>query len=162
MIPQLIDIEQAPWCVLPPGVHTATLAEVKSVFAQNHHRRKLFLGLLNAANALHVAGCKYLYLDGSYVTAKPNPSDFDCCWNPEGVKISLLDPVFLDFSNARQNQKNKFLGELFPFNFDAAPGKKFLDFFQVEKYSGGQKGIIVIDLTTESFTQLEEGFHDLY
>lgn len=157
MIPALIDLNGAPWRVLPPGLHWASLAEVEIVFAHNPHRRKLFAGLMRAASALHVAGCKYLFLDGSYVTGKPKPGDFDGCWSPEGVDLKLLDPVLLDFSNSRKNQKDKFLGELFPFNALAAPGQIFLDFFQVEKHSGGQKGIVAIDLTNESFDAVEGG-----
>lgn len=155
MIPDLIDINGAPWRVLPPGVHWATLAEVETVFAQNPYRRKLFAGLQRAALALKIAGCKYLFLDGSYVTGKPKPGDFDGCWSPEGVNPSLLDPVLLDFSNSRRNQKIKFFGELFPFTAEAAPGQIFFDFFQVEKHSGGQKGIVAIDLTIESFNPVE-------
>ena len=157
MVPDLIDINGAPWRVLPPGLHWATLAEVEIAFAQNPHRRRLFAGLQLAAVALKVAGCKYLFLDGSYVTGKPKPGDFDGCWSPEGVDPSLLDPVLLDFSNSRRNQKIKFLGELFPFHLEAAPGKAFLDFFQIEKHSGGQKGIVAIDLTIESFNTVEGG-----
>ncbi len=155
MIPDLIDINGAPWRVLPPGLHWATLAEVETVFAQNPHRRKLFSGLLRAAMALKAARCKYLFLDGSYVSSKPKPSDFDGCWSPDDVDPSLLDPVLLDFSNSRLNQKTKFLGELFPLNAQAAPGQIFLDFFQVEKHTGGQKGIVAIDLTIESFNPVE-------
>ena len=157
MIPDLIAINGAPWRVLPPGLHWATLAEVEIAFAQNPHRRKLFAGLQHAATALKAAGCKHLFLDGSYVTGKPIPGDFDGCWNPEGVDPTLLDPVLLDFSNSRQNQKTKFFGELFPCNSEAAPGTAFLDFFQVEKHSGGQKGIVAIDLTIESFNTVEGG-----
>lgn len=157
MIPPLVNISGAPWRVLPPGLHWATMAEMESVFAQNPHRRKLFVGLQLAAMALQDAGCKYLYLDGSYVTGKPNPGDFDGCWSPEGVDPSLLDPVLLDFTNSRRNQKIKFLGELFPAHFEAAPGNAFLNFFQVEKHSGGQKGIVAIDLAAESFNAVEGG-----
>ncbi len=157
MIPELVEISGAPWRVLPPGLHWATLAEVEIVFAINPHRRKLFGGLQLAAMALKNAGCKYLYLDGSYVTAKPRPGDFDCCWSPEGVDPLLLDPVLLDFSNSRLNQKIKFFGELFPFHLEAAPGRVFLEFFQIEKHSGSQKGIVAIHLANESFNMVEGG-----
>lgn len=157
MVPALIHINGAPWRVLPPGLHWATLAEVEVAFAQNPHRRKLFEGLIRAAKALQTAGCKKLFLDGSYVTEKPKPGDFDGCWSPEGVNPTLLDPTLLDFENSRRNQKIKYLGELFPASSSAAPGKAFLDFFQVEKHSGEQKGIIAIDLTNESFDAVEGG-----
>ena len=157
MIPELVDLSEAPWRVLPRGLHWATLAEVEFVFAQNPHRRKLFMGLRNAAMSLKLAGCRYLFIDGSYVTAKPNPSDFDGCWAPEGVTKALLDPVLLDFSNSRRNQKLKYYGELFPSTALASPGKAYLEFFQIEKHSGGQKGIVAIDLTSESFNRVVGG-----
>lgn len=151
MIPNLIDVNGAPWRVLPQGLHWATFAEVELVFTQNPWRRQLFAGLLLAAEALQVAGCRALYLDGSYVTEKPRPGDYDGCWDPHNVDPALLDPVLLDFDNGRRNQKLKYLGELFPFGWDAEPGKIFLDYFQIEKYSGNPKGIVAIDLTNETF-----------
>lgn len=157
MIPNLIKLNGAPWSVLPPGVHLATISEVKQAFATNPHRRKLFGGMVKAAQALKIAGCKTLYLDGSYVTGKPKPGDFDGCWDPAGVDPTRLDPVLLDFDNARRNQKIKFLGELFPLHYEAEPGNIFLNFFQIEKHSGNNKGIVAIDLTSESFDAVEGG-----
>lgn len=88
-----------------------------------------------------------LYLDGSYVTAKPNPGDYDACWEPAYVDASLLDPVFLDFTNRRAAQKQKYYGEYFISIAQAdATGRTFLDFFQIEKDSGEAKGIIGINL----------------
>ncbi|UYG06678.1 DUF6932 family protein [Halomonas sp. M4R1S46] len=155
MLPNLVTIHGAPWSVLPPGIHWATLAEVEAAFATNVRRRKLFSGLLEVSEALARAGCRRLFLDGSYVTGKPNPGDYDGCWDPYAVDPSLLDPVLLDFSELRRKQKEKFLGEVFPFSLEAAPGKKFIEFFQVEKHSGGRKGIVAIDLTAESFNAVE-------
>jgi len=151
MIPALVDIPSAPWKVLPPGVHTATLADVETFFSTNHPRRDLFMGLVDGAKALMKAKVQFLYLDGSFVTGKPIPSDYDACWDPARVDISLLDPTFLDFSNKRAVQKAKYKGEFFPFNIDAGNGKIFLDFFQTEKFTGKQKGILKIDLSNESF-----------
>jgi hypothetical protein len=98
MIPALVSIKGAPWDVLPPGVHRATLAEVATIFARNAKRRLLYEGLLLAATALRMAGCGKLYLDGSYVTAKTVPADYDGCWDPAGMDRAKLDPVFLDFN----------------------------------------------------------------
>lgn len=143
--------------VLPPGIHLAAISEVEQAFATNPHRRKLFFGLVNVAKALSIAGSKYLYLDGSYVTTKPRPSDFDGCWCTDGADPNSLDPVLLDFDNDRRNQKLKYGGEVFPLSWQAEPGTVFLDFFQVEKFSGNPKGIIAIDLTKESFKHIEGG-----
>jgi hypothetical protein len=151
MIPSLDDLGPSPWKVLPPGIHSASLADVETAFATTPHRRELFAGLVEAAEKLAVAGCQFLYLDGSYVTGKPCPGDYDACWDPTGINPALLDPVFLDFSNKRQNQKIKFKGEFFPFGAAASPGKSFIDFFQTDRYTGLRKGIVLIDLRNESF-----------
>jgi hypothetical protein len=56
---------------------------------------------------------------------------------------ALLDPVFFDFSNGRYNQKQKYLGEFFPAAIvEGVSGKPFLDFFQTDKSTGKQKGIV--------------------
>jgi len=148
MIPALVPISGAPWDVLPPGVHAATLPQVAIAFATNAKRRLLYEGLLLAATALRVAGCGRLYLDGSYVTAKTVPGDYDACWDPTGMDRAKLDPVFLDFSNKRQAMKNKFGGEFFPANA-RTPTQTFVDFFQVEKFTGQAKGILLIVLTAD-------------
>ncbi|GEN29621.1 hypothetical protein HVA01_32670 [Halovibrio variabilis] len=119
------------------------------MFATNAIRRQLFDGLLSAFTALRDAGCRTIYLDGSYVTAKPHPGDYDVCWDPTGVIHEKIDPVFLDFSNKRKNQKLKYGGEFFPFGFQAAPGKTFLEFFQNDRFTGHSKGILSIDLTCD-------------
>lgn len=145
MLPDLIDLDSCPWAVLPPGIHDATIAEVGFRFAITPHRRWLFDGFVRATEALRAAGCRTVYLDGSFVTAKPHPGDFDGCWDHAGVDFGKLDPVLLDFDNKRAAQKAKFLGEMFvaAVSSGAAP---FLDFFQVEKFSGAAKGILRISL----------------
>jgi hypothetical protein len=155
MIPNLVEINNSPWHVLPSGVHQTTIAEIKNTFTYNPHRRMLFVGLVDAARALSLAGCKYLYIDGSYVTGKPKPGDFDGCWDPSGVNPSNLDPVLLDFDNGRKNQKLKFKGELFPFSSEAEPGRTFLEFFQKDRFTGSPKGILSVDLASESFDLIE-------
>jgi len=41
------------------------------------------------------------------VTVKRRPGDFDVCWDATEVNLKLLDPVLLDFSDARAAQKSK-------------------------------------------------------
>ncbi len=147
MIPTLTEIgSPAPWAVLPPGVHDATLSEIEARFATTPHRRWLFAGFVRAAEALSAARCGTLYLDGSFVTDKPHPEDFDGCWEVAGVDLSKLDPALLEFANKRAAQKAKFLGEMFIAELEGAPGLTFLEFFQIEKFSGRPKGILRIQL----------------
>ena len=155
MIPSLIEINDAPWKILPAGIHRATLSEVEVFFGTNPHRRVLFVGLVQALKALRIAGCQRVYLDGSYVTGKPKPNDYDACWEHEGVDADKLDPVFLDFDNLRANQKAKYGGEFFPRCANGVPGQPILDFFQRERYSGEIKGILSIDLTSDLLLEQE-------
>lgn len=134
---------------LPPGIHDATWDEISAAFGQNPLRQKLLKGLLEAARALKRAGCSTLYIDGSFVTTKDHPRDFDGCWEPAGVDPAKLDPVLLDFTNRRFAQKVKYGGELFVSSSRAEaqpPHRTFLDFFQTDKSTGQPKGIIALDL----------------
>lgn len=150
MIPALIDLPGSPWAVLPPGAHSAGLAEVSNVFASNAWRRGLFDGLIMGARKLRAAGCPTIYLDGSLVTDKPKPGDFDACWDPQGVDPAKLDIVFLDFSNSRATQKAAFKGEFFPSSMLCADvGQTFVDFFQLDRFTGKRKGIIAISLSVD-------------
>lgn len=148
MVPEFIDIGSL-WQVLPPGVHNATLEEVETRFATTDHRKHLFSGLKNAVNALCKAGCRKIYLDGSFITEKPIPGDFDVCWDDIGIDPVKLDPVFLDFKDKRKNQKERFFGEFFPANLPADCRHLFIDYFQIDKYTKKAKGIICINFPTK-------------
>jgi hypothetical protein len=145
MIPEFVDVG-GPWTVLPLGIHDANLQEVEERFATNEKRKKLFRGLVQACQLLKAAGCSTIYLDGSFTTSAPSPNDYDVCWNPIHVDESKLDPVFLDFSNKRANQKKKYGGEFFPSTFKADGTNLFIRYFQQDKHTGIEKGIIRINL----------------
>jgi hypothetical protein len=145
MIPDFIDLgSPVPWPVLPPGIHDATLAEVSARFATTPHRAWLYGGFLRVVENLEAAGCRTVFLDGSFITAKPHPGDFDGCWNLTGVDPLKLDPVLLDFNNKRAAQKAKYLGEMFLVELPHDPG--LLGFFQTEKFTDRPKGIVRITL----------------
>ena len=94
-----------------------------------------------------MAGCLFVCVNGSFVTAKEVPYDFDACWEEARVDPTVLDPVLLTFELGRGTQKAKYLGELFPASAIAdVGGFSFLEFFQTDKESGGPKGILAIDL----------------
>jgi len=145
MIPNRVNVG-APWRVLPPGLHEASLDEIQRVFATDAHRERLCEGFRRGCEALKFAGCKAVYLDGSFVTEKPVPGDFDACWDPVGVSLTKLDPVLQDFTNRRERQKLKYGGEFFPALAIAGGSQTFLDYFQVEKTTGMQKGLILVPL----------------
>jgi len=131
---------------LPPGEHGADWADIEHAFTSTPWRRYLLDGLRRACAALAAAGCTRLWLDGSFVTDKELPADFDGCWDPAGVDPALLDPVLLDFTARRAAQKAKYGGELFPSTAPAGRhGRTFVQFFQVDKHTGYAKGIVVLD-----------------
>jgi hypothetical protein len=144
MIPDFVDIGSL-WKALPPGVHNATLEEVETRFATTDHRKHLFSGFKDAVNVLCKAGCHKIYLDGSFITEKSIPGDFDVCWDDKGIDDTKLDLIFLDFKDNRKNQKGRFYGEFFPANCLADGQHTFLDYFQIDKYTGNAKGIICIN-----------------
>lgn len=145
MIPEFTDIG-GPWRVLPPGIHDATMAEIEQRFATDEHRGHLFSGFQSGVGALRFAGCRSVFLDGSFVTEKTRPADFDVCWDPAGVDPAKLDPVLLDFSDGRLKQKRKYGGEFFPSSSRAGTAWTFLEFFQIDRFTGHAKGIIRVRL----------------
>lgn len=131
---------------LPPGEHPATWEEIEERFGFTPWRRTLLEGLRAALESLRAAGCAKVYLDGSFITAKEVPADFDACWEGEGVDGDLLDPELLVFDPGRATQKAKYGGELFAAQWAAdETGAPFRAFFQQDR-DGNPKGIIVIDL----------------
>ena len=60
-----------------PTLPVASLATVR--------RARLMGGLLTACQNLAAAGCTELLLDGSFVTTKPLPGDYDGAWETAGV-----------------------------------------------------------------------------
>ena len=135
--------------MLPPGVHWAEgWAEVQERFGGTAWRLRLLQGLRNALDNLRNAGCRTAYINGSFVTAKPVPNDFDACWEEAGVLALYLDPVLLDFSNRRQAQKEKYLGELFiASDIATADGIPYYQYFQRDTITRETKGIVGLDLT---------------
>lgn len=99
---------------LPPGIHRGTWAELFLRFGFYEHRRFLLSGLERALRALKAAGCCRVFIDGSFVTEKELPTDFDGCWDDAGMNPAVLDPVLLDFENNCEKQKEKYFGEFWP------------------------------------------------
>ena len=88
-----------------------------------------------------------VYVDGSFVTTKETPEDFDACWDLEGVDPDRLAPICFDFSNSRAAQKTRFGGEVLS---GPTAGRRYrayvLAFFQTDRRTGRRKGIVAIRL----------------
>jgi hypothetical protein len=131
---------------LPPGEHAASWDEVVERFGWTQRRRRLLDGLAEAIELLTAAGCRQVWVNGSFVTAKDEPGDFDACWDTDGVDLDALDPVLLDLADGRRAQKSRFGGELFPNVIETQSDLSFAEFFQNERDTS-RKGIVVIHLS---------------
>ena len=134
---------------LPPGIHWAEWSDFQQRFGTTTRRMRMIQGLSTAMEQLKAAGCRAIYINGSFVTSEPNPKDFDACWDAEAVDFSLLQaiaPTLLNFENKRAAQKAKYKGELFRSDQIAdSYGTMSIDFFQRDR-ARNPKGIIAIDL----------------
>lgn len=136
---------------LTPGVHNMTWVDFYHQFSFSPKRKTLLEGLERAIDILKQCGCTVIYIDGSFVTCKLEPNDYDACWDGDMALVVLnmqdLEPVFLDFSNERKKQKVKYHGEIFPAGLHAdSLGTLYFDFFQQIRFSMDKKGIVAIKL----------------
>jgi hypothetical protein len=137
--------------ILPPGIHHATWEEVVNRFGGNAHRQQLLNGLAHVVAELQRINCPTLYLDGSFVTDKPFPNDYDACWfwdladadTADKLALLLLDTT----TEGRAKQKAHYGGEVFlVHSHQAHKGQGVFALFQTDRETGAPKGIIGIDL----------------
>ncbi|HAJ61868.1 MAG TPA: hypothetical protein DCP31_23700 [Cyanobacteria bacterium UBA8543] len=134
---------------LPPGIYWATWEEFTDRFGATPRRLRLINGLKLAMEQLQAAGCQIIYIDGSFVTEKLNPGDFDACWDADGVDINYLESIAPFLYNPQQTakQKTNYGGEFFRSDLPAdIYGISYFDFFQFDTRTNIPKGIIAIDL----------------
>src|SRR5471030_1287284 len=60
---------------LPKGIHHDTWEEFFARFGHTKHRKQLLEGMKLLLSHLKSVGCRSLYVDGSFVTAKETPND---------------------------------------------------------------------------------------
>lgn len=131
---------------LPPGIHYSTWNEFITRYGYTDYRRNLITGFQQVLDILKTVGCQTVYVDGSFITTKQIPGDFDTCWDPSGVDVDLLyqiEPNFIIMD--RCAQKAKYHGDIFPNFIEKGSGLTFLEFFQYDR-QGNSKGIVAFDL----------------
>jgi hypothetical protein len=132
---------------LPPGIHWTSWAEVVVRFGTTRRRRRLLEGLRRAMDDLTAAGCSTIYIDGSFVTSRAEPGDFDACWDATGVNLERMEVELIAYAGDREDQRAGYGGELFPAGGLADPyGTTFLDLFQTDKHTRRPKGIVAVRL----------------
>lgn len=133
---------------LPEGVHDASWDEFIERYAITAHRRSLAGKLALLVRHLKSVGCSAVYVDGSFVTDKEIPNDYDACWDTTRVKVEKVDRVLLDFSDAgKAAMAAKYGGDIRPGGFSPEEvDVSYLDFFQIDR-NGERKGIVRLVLT---------------
>jgi hypothetical protein len=144
MLSQMIEFDSRTG-YLPEGVHRLTVPEVARLFAWNPRRRFLFDGLSRALSNLQFAGCRTVIVDGSFITAKEEPADWDAAFDPVGVIAKRLDPILIKHDDGRRAMRAKYLGDMFPWTSVASSltGSLYRQFFQKDR-DGIPKGIVEI------------------
>ncbi|HEY9777317.1 MAG TPA: hypothetical protein V6C81_26375 [Planktothrix sp.] len=140
-IPQLDEAGR-----LPPGRYQVGFEEFEARFITNDRRRWLGNGMIRALHELKDAGATRVEIGGSFVSAKPNPKDFDMAWLNKSIKEHR-------FSDGMYTPRLEFGGEIW------GPDKKFLgvlperdkivgvrDLLSRDR-EGNRFGTIVLDLT---------------
>lgn len=133
---------------LPEGTWVATIEEVEERFGRRPSSRRMQIKfLLDAIEILKAAGCSTLFLDGSFVTAKFMPGDFDALiLKAEGTEVIKV------IKDRLTHLSKKYKGEFYCAE-DLAYCRyqkktvTFLELFQTDKHNEEglrRKGIIQI------------------
>lgn len=97
---------------------------------------------------LRNAGCSVLFVDGSFVSDKKLPGDWDGCFCTTGLDWSKADPLLADVLANRAAIQKKYRADLFPADCrERDSGVTFLEFFQKDD-EGRPKGIVALELRT--------------
>lgn len=98
---------------LPQGEHAANWSDVIARFAWNTHRQHLVSGLCRLARALRDERCRLFLLDGSFVTRKEFPGDFDACCDYTGMSAIALKRLRL--MTTKEIMKAEYFGEVYAY-----------------------------------------------
>lgn len=132
---------------LPPGVHDATLLEVEVQFGSSSRRRTLILTIRRLVHMARRCGfVREIYIDGSFVTAKPDPNDVDIVLGIDDLPPSP-DPLNVHERTSRLRSLRRCGGrDLHTFAFPKTDWRfqDIIDFFckDREEAGGVAKGIV--------------------
>lgn len=138
--------------MLPPGIHRATLEEVRDKLGWGLRRRKLLDRLKPGLTLMKHCGIDRVYLDGSFVTEKDRPGDIDCCYDvpPSVTNLNVMFPIWPCTRANRDMSQRIFGAELFPSRAHATrSGEPYIEWFQTDD-RGRPRGIVLLELTREA------------
>jgi len=138
--------------LLPDGLHECTAEEVRAtfgVFNASDRRPRLFRDLERYLSEVQAAGIgKYLVVDGSFVTHKPDPSDIDVLLVlRDDLDINCPVPPFEYNARSKKYVKREY-GLDFYVGFENDPSStRMMEVFQQVKYQPElAKGLLKITL----------------
>ena len=132
---------------LPEGLHLATEAEINFRFGTaTSRRRRLALRLRRWIELSRTVAAKRLFVDGSFVTAKPAPNDVDAVvWLGDDFKDRVsrgdVGAVELEMMLVTRQPEEIFAAE------DRRDWDDWVEFFsRTRKADGRRKGIVEVEL----------------
>jgi hypothetical protein len=147
--------------LLPKGIHETTWELFCARFGNSSRKRKELIKKIEVVlKILKEVGCQELYIDGSFVSRRNRPGDFDACWLRDGVDLSRLNQIAPILKHAPGvfkgvDCKQKYGGDIFQLSRLVPDPQNpngrditYLEFFQMDKESDQQKGIILLKLDT--------------
>ncbi len=129
--------------ILDSGIHKMTWKEFYGFFSFSPKRKELLDGLEQVLEILREIENIRIYIDGSFVTSKLEPGDWDACFDCLPSQIDVLKEKYPLFDI--KEQKKLYGGELYFANTctDAGRSVSFLNFFQLRKEKTTlKKGIV--------------------
>lgn len=124
------------------------MAGIYREICDNRSKVSLDTRFADGNRAIKSSGLPTIYINGSFVTSKLRPQDFDACWDREEIDTDYLrihDPRLLNHYD-RAGQKARYKGEIFPSDQPIGNyGMNSFELFQRDREQN-QKGIIAIDL----------------
>ncbi len=126
---------------LPKGIHISDIGEIHERLGFNEHRLHLLKGLAKAILDLKDLGFKRIYLNGSFVTNKETPKDYDLCWE-ETIEVDFelfayKYPILAGLEG-QEEQLKIYLGDIYP-------QPTVFNLYQKNK-NGNPKGIICLNI----------------
>lgn len=132
---------------LPEGLYAATEAEVTFRFGTSTRRRqRLALRLRRWIGLSRAVQAKRLFVDGSFVTTKPEPKDVDAVvWLPSdfAARVARGDIEAIELENMLVTRRPE---EIFAAE-DVRDWDEWVEFFSRTRESDGRrKGIVEVEL----------------
>lgn len=136
---------------LPEGIHTITWEDFENEFGFSPRRQMLMKGLYEVIQILKQCGCEAIFIDGSMVTDKLEPDDWDACFKGDEEAFHRLyaideNLVLDDYAKETVRKQNIKVNSIL---LMPRPKETYviLIFFQRVKGCKRKKGIIKIKLS---------------